>query len=180
MSISPYVMDTLYRQNSIDYIPYDAMAPIFPMGQKPYGQSQNVGQLRMEELQKMSQGPITLYPKTHPSLGNQVKTTSYGDSFYYSSLLGDETGLVVDEIRSIKGQPITKNYNQGSIRASVLSEEDKKGINNPLSGNKFWLKSLISIGAIGLTVFALFKGGKAVASSSGSFWSKLNPKNWFK
>ena len=192
MSIQPYVMETLYRQGSIDYVPYDVLTPIGPIGQSvtqgqmtvaqgqnSYGQTQNMAQLQIQELQRMSQGPITLYPKTQISVNNQVKTNNYGDSFSYSlSPLGEMSGSVVEEIRSIKTQPMTVNNNQESIRASIMSKEDSKGTNNPLYDNKLWLKSLISISAIGLTLFALFKGGKAVTSSG--FWSKLNPKNWFK
>lgn len=195
MSVSPYTMETLYRQGSIDYIPYDALTPVAPVksyssqGQNsieqsfnPTGETQNLAKKQIQELQRMSQGPITLYPKTQQvninnNYYNSADTFSYSNS---TSPLGEMSGSVVNEIRNIKSQPATVDNSQDSFRASILSEEDKKGTQKPLSNNKIWIKSLISLSAIGLTLFALFKGGKAISSSSGSFWSKLNPRNWFK
>ena len=198
MSVSPYTMETLYRHGSIDYIPYDALTPVAPVksyssqGQNSLdhslnsaGETQNLAEKQMQELQKMSQGPVTLYPKTQKTNINSTKLNNYNssDTFSYSnstSPLGEISGSVVDEIRNIKYQPSTADNTQDSFRASILSEEDKKGTQKPFESTKIWPKALISLAAIGLTIFALFKGGKAAASSGSSFWSKLNPKNWFK
>lgn len=198
MSVSPYTMETLYKQGSIDYIPYDALTPVAPVksyssqGQNsmeqsfnPARETQNLAEKQIQELQRMSQGPITLYPKTQQVNINTNISNNYNsaDTFSYSnstSPLGEMSGSVVNEIRSIKSQPTTVDNSQDSFRASILSEEDKKGTQKPLSNNKIWIKSLISLSAIGLTLFALFKGGKAISSSGSSFWSKLNPRNWFK
>lgn len=48
-----------------------------------------------------------------------------------------------------------------------------------------WLKGLASVGVLIATVCCLFKGKNVPAQQAGnvaksSFWSKLNPVNWFK
>ena len=196
-------METLYRQGSIDYVPYDALAPVaitprnlnresydlkdsfVGQSKNEISQTQNIVQLQIQELQRMSHGPISLYPKTtqinnHYKISNNYNSV---DKFSYSlstSPLGEISGSVVEEIRNIKSQPATVSNNQDSFRSDILSEEDKKGTQKPLESTKIWPKAFISLAAIGLTLFALFKGGKVISSSGSSFWSKLNPRNWFK
>lgn len=211
MSIQPYVLESLYRQGSIDYVPYDALTPIAPaanyssqgqlslgldsLGQTSleqntygqtqsnlYGSTQSLAQKQMQELQRMSQGPITLYPKTQQVNINSSVLNNYNssDTFSYSnSPLGEMSGSVVAEIRNVKSQQTNIDNSQDSIRASLITEDDKKGTQKSLESAKIWPKAFISLTAIGLTIYALFRGGKAIASSGSSFWSKLNPKNWF-
>lgn len=64
------------------------------------------------------------------------------------------------------------------------------GVTNAISSTKetvlnspSWVKGLLSAGVILGTLVLLVKGIKkkpATPPSGGSFWSKLNPKNWFK
>ena len=45
-----------------------------------------------------------------------------------------------------------------------------------------WVKGGLALGAIALTTVCLFKGTGAIFSKmkNAAFWTKLNPKNWFK
>lgn len=215
MSIQPYVMETLYKHGSIDYIPYDVLTPIVPTARNipsksndynlssdfssslgtnflqssdsfSSSTSENIVQTQINELKEMANGPLTLYPKKAQNksvVQNNFYNGlyNYPDSFSYSqSPLGESSGSIVDELRGLKTQKSVPINNQESIRASILSDEDKKGTQRPLESAKIWPKAFISLTAIGLTLYALFKGGKVSSPSGTSFWSKLNPKNWFK
>ena len=208
MSVSPNVMDTLYRHGTIEYVPYDLLTPFnggrsYSNSQQCFGlQTNNMQNAQMHELQAMSQGPITLYPKNRGGINvntiipgysnitknyNQINASNYQDTFTLQSSftpsnspLGSEAGSVVDEIRGIKNGYITPENTEGSIRASLISEDDKKGIGRS-SNTKMWPKALISVAAMVLTLLLLFKhSGSSSSVSGGSFWSKLNPLNWFK
>ena len=207
MSISPYVMDTLYRHGSIDFVPYDLMSPVnggFNQQQNPNSFGSAMQSPQMQELQAMSQGPITLYPKNKAKINantsiqnaqnltgnyNQINSYNYStisnsylpsDSFVASnSPLGEYTSSVVNEIRGVKDGSISAD-NKDSIRATVFSEEERKNVAHAKSDPKLWPKALVSVGAITLALLVLFKRAGSTSATGGSFWSKLNPLNWFK
>ena len=198
MSIQPYVMETLYKHGTIDYVPYDLFTPFSTVGsaanlqQNIAGYNNNLQDPQMQELQSMSQAPITLYPKNrvvdkkiNKNQNSSVKSSQLNynnsDTFIASnSPLGAETGSLVNEIRGLKNNTIQVQNTTDSFRKSVISDEERRKTARPYANPNLWIKSLISVSAIALGVFALFKRGKATGTTGGSFWSKLNPLNWFK
>ena len=202
MSVQPYVLETLYRHGTIDFVPYDLYSPI-SAGNASNNQQQNltgnngaIQNIQMQELQSMSQAPITTHPKKPVNIagrtsvqanynlsnGNsQINSYNYQDSFTTSnSLLGTETGSVVNEIRGLRNNTIPVQNNPDSFRSSLISDEEKQKIAHPHSNSKLWPKALISVAAITLALLAIFKRGGSATTAGGSFWSKLNPLNWFK
>lgn len=100
-----------------------------------------------------------------------------------------ETAWTINEIHRIKneGKCDTFNYatemDNKSYRESILdAAKDDKSIRMDKPNKSMLVKGLIGAGVLITTLALLIRGKKAPASTSTntSFWSKLNPLNWFK
>lgn len=155
MAVLPYTMDVLYRNGTIDYVPYDLMG---------------------------TQGGVLIY-NSNPPMMNQRKANlgpvRYGvsqDCYVPAMPLGsvalNNTGVLASDYEV---QQVT------DYRNSLKKGAEKK--NNVFKNKKQFWKGLASLGLIVGTVAFLICGKKKTTGSGGgskSLLSKLNPFNWFK
>ena len=166
MTVLPGSLDYLYYNGILDHIPYEAyeMTPVATNGMNAtqylnmaqngnlYGNYTNDMFVKVDNDQVKNNYSI----KKHAfSDGN-----NYGRDADYEIMANGEEGK--------------------SFRQSITDAAE--GTTTKISNSSSLVKGLLSIVTIGLTLLCIFKGKKkpVVTSGKSSFWSKLNPLNWFK
>ena len=186
MAVNPYTLNSLYQHGIIDYVDPElcagqVAAPIAM--NNPYANYINTAM----------QGNL------YQNYGTQSDSFNYtGNNIYNSGAIGSKSEAFSNMMFGDKsigtrnnsdvlgmGDPSIGAYYQGGFESAHGGFSDVK--NNIYGGaakatsiyNSVpdWLKGVLAVGIGILGIKMLFKGkGK----KGGSFWSKLNPVNWFK
>lgn len=150
MTVSSYTMDTLYRNNIIDYVPYDLMGT-------PQAMSNNVTQ----SMPKSYNGPV-----------------AYGISQDYftpvsqGSVALNALGMKVEDHEVNEVTNYRKSLKKGS-------ENKLNALKNKKQLIKGLVAAGIVIGTAALLIFGKRKA-PASSGTSECLLSKLNPFKWFK
>ena len=155
MTVSPYTMDVLYKNGTIDYIPYDLMG--------------NQGGV----LVCNNNSPAVISKKT--ALGPVrygVSQDCYTPAVPAGSVALKNVGVSVSDYEVQQVSDYRKSLKKGSEKKTNVFKNKKQ----------LW-KGLASIALLVGTVALLIRGKKKAPSAgegSKSLLSKLNPRNWFK
>lgn len=178
MSVLPGSLDYLYHNNIIDHIPYEAYS-MTPMTYSGYAQMSGVGTGYANGIDYLNSAKNGLLYNTYTHPDVFVHRDPYF-STRHEQTLGQK--FIHD------GQEYGRGYDMGYM----INGEDGRRFNNSFSntmssiGDKIsrvpnWLKGLVGVGIVALTVRGLCKGANfdwAKIKNSIST-SKINPKNWF-
>ena len=207
MTVNPYTLNSLYNQGIIDCIPYDICMPmpatqsgIMEMGLGTIGANQNYNtQMGSQYLDMAKKGDMYDY------YGNS--TDSFVHS-YGANTKQQENSSGIKQMFGIRNG-IGREYNVANaaygLNNGVGSEVDYERMANDKDGQDFRQsitnaaskakesvlnsnsigKGLLATLGIVATLILVIKGCKKPKASatqiqSSSFWSKLNPINWFK
>lgn len=98
-----------------------------------------------------------------------------------------ETAWTINEIHRIKAEGPRDTFASSSTcdsvsyRESIINSADStKDANCNKIHKSMLIKGLLATGVVATTLFLLLKGKKPAGTTNTSFWSKLNPLNWFK
>jgi hypothetical protein len=157
MTIQQWSLVNLYNQGILPCVPMDIPpAPVTQSG-----------------LMQMSGNSAMMHP-----LANQVNGTQYLDNAQKGALYNTQNPDVYYSNNNLTTNPY--EYRDKSFREEILDSANNVNTKTK-SKTSNWVKGLISSGVIVLTLALLFrKGKKAIVNNISKFWSKLNPKNWFK
>lgn len=170
MTVLPGSLDYLYYNGILDHIPYEAYEmPI--AGVSSAYQSMN-GSQYLDSA--MSGNMYNAYNNQDSFVKNNNVEEQQGYSFTKNALgIGDGKGQDYDFEAAANGSE-GKTFRQSIMSAAA---ETKNSVTNAPNYIKGILGGCLMLG----TLFCLLKGKKAPAvHKHTSFWSKLNPKNWFK
>ena len=200
MTIIPGSLDHLYYNGIIDHIPYEAyeMAPVMHSTNAhrcnhPLCKANNMkGQIYGNYGNSYDSFVGTVCnPQMYGVLPSMsLYSGGYGGVSPYSdwNALVGLYGVPVNPYYGLKDAFVHENcgcnyshYNSFNESIKAEAKDAKEGVLNSHPG----LKGLLSLGILLMTPFLLLKGiGKGkqpvVNSAKKSFWSRLNPKNWFK
>ena len=191
MAVNPYTMNQLYEKGLINYIPTELMMPM-PVGnmsmQNPYlnaaeqgGLYQNYGQGGDSFTSSVQIGNNYQTNNGYYAIGSQ-SNNNIGTTFGFDGT-GNQSSAGVSSMFGEKGVGNQSNINQETIHGgfSNVKNDVTQGFNKAsavYSSTPNIVKGMIAAGLILLTTIGMFKfGGKKTGTS---FWSKLNPANWFK
>lgn len=157
MTIQQWSLVNLYNKGILPCVPMDI--PPVPVTQSG--------------LMQMSGNSAMVHP-----LANQVNGTQYLDNAQKGALYNTQNPDVYYSNNNLTTNPY--EYRDKSFRQEILDSANNVNTKTK-SKTSNWVKGLISSGVIVLTLALLFrKGKKAIVNNISKFWSKLNPKNWFK
>ena len=195
MAILPGSLDYLYYNGIIDHIPYEAyeMTPMTPSGMAQmsgmgtgYGLSpmmNGLGSASMTQMNgtqylKAAQGGLLYdtytYPDTFVHRNNNVQESSNYSIKQKAFSDGEGYSRDVDYEVMANGQE-GKNFRQSIMDAASKTKET-------VTNSPNWVKGVLAGGIILTTLCCLLRGKKPAVNTANqaSFWSKLNPVNWFK
>ena len=156
MTVSPHTMDVLYRNGTIDYIPYDLMGN--QGGVLVYNTNNQTAKLP----QNTYAGPVKY----------GVSQDCYTPATPVGSVALQNVGVTASDLEVQQVSDYRKSLKKGSEKNTNVFKNKKQ----------LW-KGLASIGLLAGTVVLLLFGKKKASTSGGgtkSLLSKLNPLNWFK
>lgn len=172
MTVLPGSLDYLYYNGILDHIPYEAyeMTPVANNAMSSMNAMNATQYLNMAQTGSLynNYAGDTFVRRNNNQVENNysIKEHAFG--------IGNGYGKDADYELMANGME-GKSFRQ-AITDAAESTADK------VSNSSTWVKGALSAGAIGLTLLCILKGKKkpVVASPKTSFWSKLNPFNWFK
>ncbi len=172
MTVLPGSLDYLYYNGILDHIPYEAyeMSPVANNAMNSMNAMNATQYLNMAKTGNLYNNYVgdTFVRRNNNQIENNysIKEHAFG--------IGNGYGKDADYELMANGME-GKNFRQAITDAA-------ESTTNKVSNSSTWVKGLLSAGAIGLTLLCILKGKKkpVVASPKPSFWSKLNPFNWFK
>lgn len=182
MTVLPGSLDYLYYNGILDHIPYEAYETGVGFN-SGYNQSQmGAGQYINGSQYMNSAMQGNMYSTYNSSSDSFVRknNTDYKQGENYSfakKAFGYNDGVGKDADYELKAF----GQEGKSFRESLV--ESAKSTVSGFSNAPTFVKGLIAGGVMVGTLFCLLKGKKKppVANTNNtSFWSKLNPKNWFK
>lgn len=194
MAVLPGSLDYLYYNGILDHIPYEAyeMSPMTPSGMAQmsgmgtgYGfnpamtgfGATGMSQMNGSQYLKAAQGGLLYdtytYPDTFVRRNNNIERGN-GYSIRQKAFSdGEGYGRDLDYEVMANGQE-GKNFRQAISDAASKTKET-------VSNSPNWVKGILAGGIMITTLCMLLRGKKKPASApQSSFWSKLNPINWFK
>ena len=206
MAVLPGSLDYLYYNGILDHIPYEAyemgpvtasgmgynqMNPMVSSGMSGYNQmngSQYIDQAKQGLLYDTYTSPDT-FVKRNPNEYRQGQDYSFGKQAFgvnngigVDSNLGTKTFGINDGIGRDSDFEVKAVGDEGkSFRESLV--DSAKSTASGFSNAPTFVKGLIAGGIMVGTLFCLLRGKKTpspAVTQKTSFWSKLNPKNWFK
>lgn len=176
MTVLPGSLDYLYYNGILDHIPYEAyeMGPATASGM---GYNQMNGS---QYLNQAMQGSM-YNTYTNPDTFVRRNSNEYRQGEDYS--LAQQTFGINDGIGKDSDLEVKAFGDEGkSFRETIVNGAKSTG-SSFLNAPNF-IKGLVSGALIIGTLFCLLKGKKKAPIESipekTSFWSKMNPKNWFK
>lgn len=185
MTIDPFTLNNLYGQGIIDYVPYDlGITPSASYGmQNPYLQSAMQGQLYR------TQGTV------NDSFVKSAGMNGFGVSGYGNGYSAGMNGFGEQNIGHTASGGLNGFGEQGiggESNAGVngfggglgnLSADFSNGLEKTVSffdRIPTFVKGLISGVIVVGTIAYCLKGKKKLPEPKTSFWTKMNPVNWFK
>lgn len=160
MTVLPGALDYLYYNGILDHIPYEAyeMTP-------PANNAMNATQyMNMAQAGNLYNNYANDMFVAGNNANYSVNDHAYGNGMGYGK----------------ENYNIMTNGEEGKSFRQAITDEAENATNK-VSNKSTLMKGLLALGAIGATTFCLIKGfRKPSASGKPSFWSKLNPFNWFK
>ena len=192
MALNPYTLYNLYDKGIIEYVPTDLiggtpMGAMMPMN-NPYLDMAKQGGLYQNHGMNCDSFQITSpYANIQGSVNGitQVQPGALSNASVINSYTGNNVGMYsqagVANSFGFNGT-IGSQSNAGIANSFGMQSSISNGVNKTMSIIDRTPKFLLGLaaGAIGIT--AIVKGlkrGKKPPKST-SFWSKLNPLNWFK
>lgn len=166
MTVLPGSLDYLYYNGTLDHIPYEAYQTTTPMNGSQY-----LNQAQQGLLYNTYTSPDTFVRSNLPNNNANEKHSFAEKAFGYN----DGYGKNYDFEEKAFG-PEGKSFREGII-------ESAKSTADGYSSAPTFVKGLIAGGIMVGTLCLLLRGKKKPpvnTQQSNSFWSKLNPKNWFK
>ena len=169
MTIDPFTLNNLYGQGIIDYVPYDlGITPSASYGmQNPYLQSAMQGQLYR------TQGTVNdSFVKSAGMNGfgeqNIGHTASGGLNGFGEQGIGGESNAGVNGFGGGLGN-LSADFSNGLEKTVSFFDRIPTFVKGLISG-------VIVVG----TIAYCLKGKKKPPEPKTSFWTKMNPVNWFK
>lgn len=170
MSVMPGSLDHLYYGGVLDTIPYDAYAPNFAVGagMNSYGTGLRNSAGRLQGTHYLDYAKQGLAYNTYQQ-----------DQFNYNTIgAGLQSPQNNNQFTSYQGQGRT--FGEEVIQYA-------NNVSQKITNTSPIMKGIVALGIMGLTLACILKGGKknptnlpAPTNSASGFWTRLNPKNWFK
>lgn len=166
MTVLPGSLDYLYYNGVLDHIPYEAYQTA------PMNGTQYLNQAKQGQLYNTYVTPDTFVKQgmkeAHQGEGHSFLEKAYGYNDGVGKDVDVETKVFGEERKEMR-----ESAQSGLGKAYELYEK-----------TPVFVKGLLAGGLMVGTLVCLLKGKKkppvTASSSKTSFWTKLNPKNWFK
>lgn len=202
MTILPGSLDHLYYNGILDHIPYEAyeIIPAAPsqaaynisnMKGQIYGNSANSYGASFNSSNYYQTGAMSsTLPMYGGSYGGYISPFADLESVAYlnnkSNVYGNVNAFGSPSYNFSKRDIYPSEYNESGFKNSIYKEA--KGTKEGVLNSHPTLKGLIAAAVVIATPLLLLKGRKKPPVSApkpantvkSGFWSKLNPKNWFK
>ena len=165
MSVMPGSLDYLYYNGILDHIPYEAYEST------PMNGSQYLNQAKQGLLYDTYTSPDTFVKRNNTDYKQSENYSFSKSAFGLNNGVGKDSDFEVNAV----GQE-GKSFRESLVESAKTTAS---GFNNAPT----FVKGLIAGGIMVGTLFCLLRGKKkppVEEVSKPSFWSKLNPKNWFK